>query len=170
MNRWVWADLHLGHKNICEFNGVNGLKLRPWNNIDEMHEALINNHNSVVSPKDTVYYLGDVCINKKFIHLLSLFNGRKILVKGNHDIFDLKYYLPYFDDIRAFDVKDRIVMSHIPIHDLSKQRYVGNIHGHLHDGCLEDPFYLCVSVERTNYTPVLFEDCVKKIKENTKVD
>lgn len=90
--------------------------------------------------------------------------GRKVLVKGNHDIFKLKDYLPYFDDIRAYVVgkmKDdrRYVLSHIPVHPDNLIRFGINIHGHLHQNVVwldgePDERYHCVSLEHTDYKPV----------------
>src|SRR5690606_7917801 len=132
-------------------------KLRPWDNPDDMDKALINNWNSVVDHQDRVYLLGDVVINRKALPILHHLKGRKVLVKGNHDIFKLKDYTPYFDDIRAYVVGKThsgfmYIMSHIPIHEGSLGRFGINIHGHLHSNLVmkndvPDPRYICVSVE-----------------------
>ncbi len=104
--RFVISDTHFGHKGIVEFtvnnDDPNSPPLRPWDDIDEHDAALVANWNGVVGPKDTVYHLGDVVINRRCLKILDQLNGRKILVKGNHDIFKLKDYIPYFADIRAY--------------------------------------------------------------------
>lgn len=122
--------------------------------------------NSVVRQQDTVYHLGDVAIKRKSLPVLSKLCGRKVLIKGNHDIFKLKDYLPYFEDIRAYKIFPEfgIICSHIPIHPESLARWKLNVHGHLHNNKLPDPRYLCVSVERINYTPVALEDIKEKLK------
>lgn len=160
MNRFLVADTHFGHKGVCEFLRDDGTKLRPWNNHEEMDADMVRMWNDTVGPKDTVYHLGDVVINRRALSTLSLLNGRKVLIKGNHDIFKLEDYVKYFDDIRAYHVVNNIIMSHIPIHAESKGRFKGNIHGHLHhrrvlssNGDI-DPFYHCVSVEHTDYKPI----------------
>lgn len=51
---FVTSDLHLGHYNIIRYCK------RPFNNLDDMNTKLVRNWNSVVSPKDTVYFLGDL--------------------------------------------------------------------------------------------------------------
>jgi calcineurin-like phosphoesterase family protein len=156
-NIFLISDTHFGHVGVTQFLRIDGSKLRPWDNTEEMDEALVSNWNSVVSPKDKVYHLGDVVINRKALSTLSRLNGELILVKGNHDIFRIDEYLTYFKDIRAYHILDNLIMSHIPIHPDSKGRFKGNIHGHLHDKVVGDPWYYNVSVEQINYTPIPFE-------------
>lgn len=169
---WVIADTHFGHWGVCKFLRDDGTKLRPWDNPDDMDKALINNWNAVVKNNDRVYLLGDVVINRKCLPILYHLKGRKVLVKGNHDIFKLKDYEPYFDDIRAYVVGNthsgqRYIMSHIPIHNGSLARFDLNIHGHLHSGFVKDrdnnrdKNYMCVSVENINYTPLDLNTIIK---------
>ena len=163
-NTFFCSDHHLGHANILVFKNSDGSNLRSFSNIDEMHETLIERHNSVVAASDRVYFLGDVCINKKYLHLLHRFNGRKVLVKGNHDIFKLDQYIEYFDDIRGSHQFKGLVMSHIPIHPESLSRWGFNVHGHLHNNVVTlnnqpDSRYFNVSVERlVNYTPYSLDE------------
>lgn len=163
MNTFLTADSHFGHKGVTQFLGPDGVtKLRPWDNTEDMDEALIANWNSVVRPKDKVYHLGDVVINRKALKTLARLNGDKVLIKGNHDIFRLEEYTPYFRDIRAFGHFDGFALTHIPIHPDSLSRWKGNAHGHLHSnrvmlGDRIDPRYLCLSVEQTNFTPISWE-------------
>lgn len=170
-NTWVVADPHLGHGNICKFLRGDGSKLRPWENADEMDKALINNWNKVVDHADRVYVLGDVVINRRCLPTLYHLNGRKVLVKGNHDIFKLADYTPYFDDIRAYVVghyepkaglKRKYILSHIPLHPDSVGRFGINIHGHLHDGIVKDPRYVCVSMEQTDFAPIPLFDALAR--------
>lgn len=127
-----------------------------------MDEALIANWNKWVSPKDKVYHLGDAVINRKNLHLLGRLNGRKVLIKGNHDNFKAAEYLMYFEDLKGVHVMDDLVLTHIPVSNKQFYRYRGNIHGHLHDKTMGDERYYNVSVERHNFTPVLFE----KVREH----
>lgn len=159
---FVIADPHFGHKGVCHFNEGT---LRPWDTPEEMDEALVDNWNSVVSDRDRVYVLGDLAINRRAIPTVGRCNGRKVLVKGNHDIFKLKDYLPFFDDVRAYVVQpaNRIIMSHIPIHPVNLERWNLNIHGHMHAGKIDDPKYLCVSVEQINFTPLDLQDVIDNL-------
>ena len=67
-----------------------------------MLEKLVELHNLMVKPEDRVIIVGDVC-NKdtpEQIKNVELFNGRKILIRGNHDVnltdSDLK---DYFEEV-----------------------------------------------------------------------
>jgi calcineurin-like phosphoesterase family protein len=162
MNIFLTSDTHFGHVGVTQFLRDDGSKLRPWDSVEEMDEALIANWNNSVRPKDKVYHLGDVVINRKALPTLQRLNGEKILIKGNHDIFRIDEYLQYFKDVRAYHVLDMFLLSHIPIHPDSMSRFNGNIHGHLHNKSIADKRYRCVSVEQTSYTPITFEE-VKKL-------
>ncbi len=171
-NIFIISDTHFGHLGATQFLNNDGTKMRPWDDVYEMDEALVKNWNSVVTNKDKVYHLGDVVINRKALKILERLNGEKILVKGNHDVFRIEEYLPYFKDVRGSHVLDKYILTHIPIHTASIERWKGNIHGHLHSNKVlrvgttqEDPKYFCASVEQINYTPIPFET-VKKIVES----
>lgn len=158
------SDTHFGHANVCKFTRDDGSKLRPWDDVDQMDEDLIQNWNSVVSPKDKVYHLGDVAIPRRGLKCLERLNGRKILIRGNHDTFRLADYCKYFDDIRGCHYLDGNILTHIPVHEDNLARYKHNIHGHLHyrrilkDDGSPDHRYVCVCVEHTNYSPIDWEE------------
>jgi len=169
---WVCADHHFGHANILTFTKDDGTLLRPFNSIEEHDETIIARHNALVAPEDRVYLLGDLCMRRNAVSTVARLNGRKVLVKGNHDIFKLKEYAPYFDDIRAYVVqldqqKNKVILSHIPLHPETLGRFGTNIHGHLHynrvrlqDGNI-DPMYKCVSLEHTNFKPREIHEVLK---------
>lgn len=171
MNTFVTADLHLGHENMTKFS-KDGKKLRPYNTVEEMNKALIDNWNSVVKDDDLVYVLGDFTVNKKWIYLAQELAGRKILVKGNHDIGELAEYAEYFEDVVACKVLANAILTHIPIHPGQLERFKHNIHGHLHDGFVHvgthtrvvDGRYTCVSVERTEFKPILLRNILDGLK------
>lgn len=164
-NIFMASDHHFHHTNILTFRTREDQKLRDFANIDEHDEFIIEQHNKVVKPSDRVYYLGDLVFSKKYIHLVGRMNGRKVLIKGNHDKLDLKEYLPYFDDIRGSHQFDGMLLTHIPVHHESLARWGLNVHGHLHSNKVLDNYgrpdkrYKCVSMEQLdNYTPVSLEE------------
>ena len=160
---FVISDTHFGHSNILTFEH-NGNKVREFDSVDHMDETMIENWNRVVRPVDRVYHLGDIVMNRRCMPILDRLNGKKVLIKGNHDIFKLSDYLPYFDDIRAYKVfpKHMIILSHIPIHPSQMNRFKLNIHGHIHTNILDDDRYLNVSVEKINYTPLDLNEILEK--------
>lgn len=173
-NTFLISDTHFGHIGVTKFLRNDGSKLRPWDSIEEMDEALVANWNRVVGPKDKVYHLGDVVINRKHLKTLARLNGDKVLIRGNHDIFKLEDYAPYFRDVRGVGVFDKYIMSHIPLHPASvEERWIANIHGHLHSNRVSrvdsdiDPLYFCVCVEQPymDFTPIPFETVKQLIKE-----
>ena len=167
VERWVISDTRFGHTNSWEkFKREDGSPLRPFTSTEEMNETMIERHNAKVKEQDTVYFLGDVVINKKYLELVKRMNGRKILVRGNHDIFkDEDYRAVGFEQIHGVRVwVDKFILSHIPLHpECVTERFKVNVHGHLHANQIMwgheiDPRYLCVSVEHTNYEPLHFDE------------
>lgn len=165
------SDTHFGHAGVCRFTRSDGVtKLRPWDNPDEMDEAMVKAWNDRVRPNDKVYHLGDCVINRKALPTLARLNGDKVLIRGNHDIFKDTDYRPYFRELRAYHVMNGLILSHIPIHEESLGRFGCNIHGHTHanrvmkDGAI-DVRYHSVCVEQTNWAPILFEDVLKRITD-----
>lgn len=170
MKTFLISDTHFAHQGVCNFLRDDNTKLRPWTNAEEMDEDLVKNWNSVVGPKDRVYHLGDVVINRKGLKTLGRLNGRKVLIKGNHDIFNLDEYLLYFADIRGYHVLDNFLLSHVPVHPCNLYRWSCNVHGHLHhrrvlDQDKIDSRYFNVSVECIDYTPIEFSELKTRIKE-----
>lgn len=170
------SDTHFGHSGVCRFTRDDGTKLRPWDNVDEMDEAMVQRWNDTVRPTDKVYHLGDVVINRRSLSILHRLNGDKVLIKGNHDIFKLNDYTPHFRDIRSYHVMNGMILSHVPVHEESLGRFGCNIHGHLHYKRVMrakhagarpviDNRYHCVCVEHTDYRPILFEHVIQRIQE-----
>lgn len=186
MTTFICGDLHLGHRGITKFLRPDGSKERPWDDVEEMNEALIANWNSVVRPKDTVIVLGDFVINRSALPLAARLNGTKELVMGNHDTMRAEEYLVYFKKLHGVKVFDDCVMSHIPLHPASVvPRYKMNVHGHTHSNIVyetthnynfngdifeqESGVHVCVSMEQINYTPISWEDLKSKIKRRSDV-
>jgi calcineurin-like phosphoesterase family protein len=179
------SDTHFGHAGVCRFTHPDDatVKLRPWDDPDEMDEEMVRRWNETVRPSDKVYHLGDVVINRKALRTLHRLNGDKVLIRGNHDIFRDEEYRTYFRELRAYHVLNGMILSHIPVHEASIGRFGVNIHGHLHAsrvkrargvdaktgavlyGTENDVRYHCVCVEQTDFRPILLEDVYKRIRE-----
>ncbi len=177
------SDHHLGHQGMLKFFQNDGVTpLRSFANVDDMNEHIIAQHNKVVGPKDTIWFLGDVVINRRYLQLIHRFNGRKRLVQGNHDIFKNKDYLEAgFEDFHAFHKFDGFVATHIPVHrDCLRSSWNKNVHGHTHANQMmvktlkslmpesyyeePDPDYFCVCMEQLDdYTPISIDELRKKL-------
>jgi calcineurin-like phosphoesterase family protein len=156
-NIYIISDLHLGHVRLAEKRG--------FASIEEHDAVIITNWNSVVDKKDTVWVLGDVVFGgSSNLTILNTLKGYKKLVMGNHDRYPSTEYLKYFSNLYGAVKLDNYILTHIPVHTSQKERYLGNIHGHLHDTRIDlkhckpdlpDTWYTNVSCEALNYTPVL---------------
>jgi calcineurin-like phosphoesterase family protein len=163
---FVISDTHFDHANILTFTGLDGTRVRPeFASVDEMNEAMVARWNDVVRAGDHVYHLGDVAMAKRGLRFVAGLNGRKRLVRGNHDIFKTRDYLDAgFDEIHGMRVLAGVVMTHCPIHPESLGRFIGNVHGHIHERPSPAGRYANVSVERINYAPVLLDAVVARLR------
>lgn len=161
------ADLHLFHSNCIKYCN------RPFANINEMHEVLITNWNSVVTPTDIVYVVGDVAFSKNMSALESIFkrlNGSKILVCGNHDRHMLKYerFRALFQSIhQLLEIKynnKSITLCHYAMRVWNKSHHSAyHLYGHSH-GSLPDDLHslsIDVGVDCHNYTPISYDQVVE---------
>ena len=174
-NIFLTADTHFGHEKLCrEFKRQDGSPARDFDSSREMDEHIISRWNSVVRNSDTVYHLGDVAINKKHMHNVSRLNGRKILVKGNHDVFSDEYYHAFFDSLLGVKVfkKYGTVCTHIPVHtNQLEHRWSFNIHGHMHHYEVldkhgnKDSRYINLCGEHWDYVPQALDGLVSLIKK-----
>jgi calcineurin-like phosphoesterase family protein len=78
---WFTSDEHYGHANIISYCK------RPFRNVTEMEDHLVEQHNSVVRPGDLVIHLGDFSFlpEGEQKRVLSRLAGDHEIVKGNHD-------------------------------------------------------------------------------------
>ena len=129
MKRYVISDTHFNHSRILEYCQ------RPFDNVEQMNEVIINNWNKVINEDDIVYVLGDFCFGNKTMlkEIVSNLKGRKILICGNHDnLTKNAYYEAGFETVTKSPiiVDSDFILSHHPIQgDLGK---FYNIHGHRH--------------------------------------
>lgn len=138
MKTWIGSDFHWGHKNIAKFcPDTRG----HYADINHMNEDMVKQWNELVQPEDLVYMLGDVAFMSasEASATMARLNGRKILIKGNHDSKTVKdkTFRSCFEEIHDYLVinydKHRVVMFHYPICEWY-QMHRGSIHfyGHLH--------------------------------------
>lgn len=174
---WFSSDPHFGHDNIIRYCG------RPFKDSIEMDHEMVERHNQVVKPSHHWYCLGDVTMGRpKTVGIrLEALSGHPRLVRGNHDIYRTREYLPYFDEIYGVRVIDGIIFSHFPLHPSSLGTYRANVHGHIHQNPSPHPVlvshprlgerwvpYINVSMEQINYTPVELEWIQEEIKRLSK--
>jgi calcineurin-like phosphoesterase family protein len=147
------SDLHLGHRTILQHSERVG---RPrgggWHDrpttVGEHDEWVIDSCLSVSPTKRTLWWLlGDIAMERDRLPLLDRLPGRKMLILGNHDLFQTGVYLKYVEAIRGGLKKYKCWLSHIPVHP-DELRGLPNIHGHCHQHTLrDDSRYLNTAIE-----------------------
>lgn len=175
---WFISDTHFGHEKICTFKTAEGKPLRPFESAAEMDEKMVELWNARVKPQDKVYHLGDVVITKRNLPTMGRLNGSHRLIRGNHDVFRTKEYLEFFKEVYGVRVmtEHRLILSHIPLHADSVPRFGWNVHGHLHSNLVtrrrwqrlflkeQDPRYISVCVEHTDFAPMHLDEVLAKRK------
>ena len=156
--------MHFGHANMCKFLDYSGNRVRPFDNYEECDELMVQNWNETVKSTDKIYVLGDVSLHRSIADkIMPRLNGKKCLIRGNHDNFKLSWYARWFYDIRGAYNFENFLMTHVPVHPDSKSRFKMGLHGHTHTGCILKPdgtpdvWYRNVCMDANNYKPVPFE-------------
>lgn len=122
------SDLHINDPAIFDW--------RPqFSTHEEMNDYLVERWNRKVTDDDDITIIaGDIgYCHPKTVSVLNQLNGRKILVKGNHDIEwgVALYNCGCFDGVFEFLTMKGILVAHIPDERLDSQKYY-YIHGHHH--------------------------------------
>ena len=164
------SDPHFGHENILK------MCRRPFENVEEMNEAMIDAWNQRVTGNDTVFILGDLfyrCPDPEPI--LQRLKGKKRLIIGNHDSswmdkVDLSRYFVSVDPfLEITDGMRAITLCHYPLLTWKHKLRTYMVHGHIHNDTTSDFFPLLVARERVlnagvevnGYRPVTFEELQK---------
>lgn len=173
MKRWFTSDTHYYHYNIIRYTN------RPFDNVVEMNEALIANHNAVVGIDDALYHIGDFGFAEpeKLVEIVQQLNGKKYLILGNHDktirkniekIF--QYHFEWIGDYLEITQQDHmiergkqnIVMSHYPMLSWNKAHHgAWMLHGHCHstmDHLNKDVRRYDVGVDGNEYKPICYDE------------
>lgn len=132
------ADWHYNHANIIAHDN------RPFRTKEEMNVALIERWNGVVSPRDTVFVLGDMFCHvkpKEAVRVLRTLNGKKVLIRGNHDYLtrDDEFCAEFERICEYLELEDgwqTVVLCHYPIpcfHRHFEEAWC-HLYGHVHNG------------------------------------
>lgn len=167
---WFTSDLHFWHKNICKYCN------RPYESVEEMNEAIIQNWNAVVKDDDIVFVLGDLgfCGIEKLRDLLSQLKGKIFLIQGNHDsdkvvnkLYEESLIKDYFKLLEVTIINDeecpnqQLTLCHFPMIDwYNKEKGAWMVHGHQHQ-LPETPscsvMHWDVGLDKNHMTPISFE-------------
>ena len=131
---------------------------------------MIDNYNSIVTNKDTVYCLGDFAFGQgsknpdKYFYRL---NGKKHLIVGNHD-GKKTIELPWQSVNSMLEIKhnkQRIVLCHFAMRTWNHAyKGVWQLYGHSHATLPEtDSLSFDAGVDAWNYKPISFDEVKKKM-------
>ena len=168
------SDSHFGHARIIE------LCRRPFSDVNEMNEVLIQRWNSVVGPGDTVYHLGDFFMGpKETVFLRKRLNGRIVLIKGNHDKKDSLLKEAGIDEIhRSLELEldgHKLFLAHIPMHLDSGERFYPEdlkktapahcdlfLCGHVHGAWKRQGNTINVGADVSDFTPLTLTQLLER--------
>lgn len=154
------ADNHFQHANIIRYCN------RPFKTIEQHDETQIVNWNSIVTPKDTIYILGDVGFGD-ISKILERLNGTKILILGSHDKSALQYpqYFAKISPLLEISIEGQvIILCHYAMRVWSKSHY-GSFHlfGHSHGRLESFGKSFDVGVDSNNFFPYSFEEVKQRM-------
>lgn len=129
---YVTSDLHFWHNNVIKF----WTKTRPYADVEEMNQSLIDHWNSKVGENDVVFSLGDFSFKAKEAtqNIIDQLNGEIVFIRGNHcyKVFG-QLGLPTYDYLEVNFDKTKVCMSHYPISCWNRQgRGSVHLYGHVH--------------------------------------
>jgi calcineurin-like phosphoesterase family protein len=170
MTIWFTSDWHLNHTNIIKYCN------RPFDNVFEMNEAIINNYNELVKDDDIVYNLGDVCFKSSYGYLKGLlerFNGSIIVVLGNHDNRQHMKRLLKDNIIKAvaevleLKIDQKLIWLSHYAHRIWNKKHYGAYHlyGHSHSNLESYDLSFDVGVDCWNFKPISFDEIVEKMNK-----
>jgi calcineurin-like phosphoesterase family protein len=174
--RWLTSDHHFGHANILKYCAAT----RPFSSLEEMHVGLIAAWNETVAPDDDVIVVGDFIATRRMpdelaLGIMGMLQGRKILVRGNHDPAPRIFLKGGFTDVvdRIWMPAEQVLIIHRPpdrryapaeaavARDLDPRLIV---HGHDHRaGTPDNRGCLNVCVDRWALRPVSWTQVEKQL-------
>ena len=163
------ADTHFNHANIIDMSN------RPFRSIEAMNSALVSNWNSVVMPRDTVWFLGDFAMGPvdEAHKIFKKLNGNKHLVRGNHDKASIADWgWGSVSDQKMITVDgQRVFLSHYPTLEWpGYYQDVVHLYGHVHGNRTVPGRAADVGVDVWGYRPVQLSDILPRMSKEPKQD
>ncbi len=176
---YITSDTHFGHTNIIKYCN------RPFCDVQDMDNQLIDNWNQIVKNDDLVFHLGDFAFGRVPLDIKRYFNqlnGKIILILGNHDNKLTKEdylkigFQKVCDKWEGILFNTYCVFSHCQMLYWNKSEH-GSIHmyGHQHaESDISDKIKSIyasnrrynVGVDLNYYKPINIFDIINKIKNN----
>lgn len=169
MKTFITSDIHFSHTNIMSFCPDS----RKFKDVTDMDESIVRIWNSIVGVDDLTYILGDIafCPAPKATSLVSRLNGRKILIKGNHDSKLVKdaQFCRQFEEIvdykRLVHNRQLVIMMHYPIWEWDQMhRGAVHFHGHCHGKATGVPGRIMdVGMDTNNCVPYDMDELIARV-------
>lgn len=172
---FLTSDLHLGHNQPFIYEA------RGFKDIREHDFEIVQRWNSIVTPEDDVYVLGDLMLNDNLsgIRWIRCLNGKIHFIRGNHDTptrIELYTKNGFKDEgyVKAFKYhKYHIYLSHYPTvtsnGDIESLHQVTlNMFGHTHskDMFYNDlPWMFNVALDAHNCCPISLDLAIELMKD-----
>lgn len=86
-----------------------------------------------ITKRDIVYVMGDAAFTQGGLDSIGELAGRKLLVRGNHDLLPTEAYLEVFEEVYGLLAYKGMWLSHAPMHPTELYGRT-NVHGHCHRG------------------------------------
>ena len=166
MRTFFTSDSHFGHDNIIR-HCKRPCKEHPFQDGAQMDRALIDAWNSVVSPGDVVYHLGDFSLRPAAVisDLLKKMHGIKHLIVGNHDRTDGVVGWSTIFDMATIQVDGHSVfLCHYPMREWPGM-WQGTVHlyGHVHGNLQPLPGSMEVGADVWGGKPVQMMDILNAV-------
>lgn len=174
---WFTSDTHFYHDKVIGYSD------RPFADVEEMNEAMIERWNSVVHRDHIVFHLGDFCFGspEQWNRVLDRLKGRIILVLGNHDQHMDEEVMKRFEmvavQMRIQIESQKIYLNHFPYLCYSGENYgAWQLFGHIHTNpnnhniidqrrlSVLQPTQYDVGVDNNNFTPISYRQIQEKIR------
>lgn len=157
MSVYFTSDTHFSGQRALEFSK------RPFKDIKEMNNYIINEWNRTVKDNDIVYHLGDF----GNYNVLKKLKGKVILILGNYEIKDIenetitkeelikKYgFYEIYDNLRIPELEG-IYATHCP-KDCNKKEF--NLFGHIHEKQMVKRYGLNVGIDCHHFRLLSVDD------------
>lgn len=179
------------HKNIIKYCN------RPFDTVEQMNQAIIDNINAVATENDVLFHLGDFCFTKRpkdAEAIVASIRPKVVLIFGNHDRRKMlsKAGLAAVGDECYLEYEGEIIwMNHYPAirsqYDIENNRqcprqkaarpYTILLHGHRHAENKLEAYrmfmgkpHIDVGVDANNFKPYSIDEIVKLGKDLVEID
>ncbi len=160
---WFSADHHFDHANIIKFCK------RPFKNVEEMNNELIERHNLLVGKEDIVVIGGDFSFankEKTFKEFIANMNGKFIFLNGSHDRWLGKTGKGFHEIWKKKIGNYYIVVCHYAMASWPRSHFNSyHLYGHHHGNLSFPNKSMDIGVDTNHYFPYSLEEVINIINK-----